>query len=78
MKIKIISPETTLYEGEVKSVKLVGLNGKFEILNNHAPIVSALTQGDIIMMDMQDVEHVIGIKRGLLEMSDNNIQILAQ
>ena len=45
MKLNIITPEDTLYEDEVKSVQLQGTDGKFQILNNHAPIVSALDKG---------------------------------
>ena len=39
MLLEIITPETKMFEGEVKSVQLPGINGKFEILNNHAPII---------------------------------------
>ena len=47
MKLNIITPEDTLYEGEVKSVQLQGTDGKFQLLNNHAPIISALAKGKI-------------------------------
>ena len=43
MLLEIITPETKVYEGEVKSILLPGTNGKFEILNNHAPIISTLS-----------------------------------
>ncbi len=78
MKISIITPDSTMFEGEIKDAKLIGLDGHFEILNNHAPIVSALAKGEIKLVDMQDKEHSFQINGGLLEMSDNVIQILAQ
>ncbi|MBR1769934.1 MAG: F0F1 ATP synthase subunit epsilon [Bacteroidales bacterium] len=78
MDIKILSPEKTLYEGEIKSVKLEGLNGRFEILNNHAPIVTALVKSEIIVKDMQDEIRSFAIKGGIIEMSDNKINILVQ
>ena len=54
MKLNIITPEDTLYEDEVKSVQLQGTDGKFQILNNHAPIVSALDKGLIKIVDKDD------------------------
>ena len=54
MRLTIITPDETLYTGEVKSVKLQGVQGKFEILNNHAPIVSALDKGEIKVTDIAD------------------------
>lgn len=78
MKINIITPDATIFEGEIKDAKLIGLDGHFELLNNHAPIVSALAKGEIELVDMQDKVHKFNINGGLLEMSDNNIEILAQ
>lgn len=78
MEIKILTPEKTLYCGEIRSVKLQGLRGKFEILNHHAPIVSALVKSTIIVKDMEDKEHCFDIKGGIVEMSDNRINILVQ
>ena len=45
MFLEIVSPEATLFNGEVTSVAVPGLNGEFEMLNNHAPIVSVLKSG---------------------------------
>ena len=49
MVVEIITPDAKLFEGEVKSIKLPGANGGFEILNNHAPIISTLTAGSCII-----------------------------
>ena len=73
MKINIITPDSTIFEGEIKDAKLIGLDGHFELLDNHAPIVSALAKGDIELVDMQNKVHKFAINGGLLEMSDNNI-----
>ena len=78
MKLNIITPEDVLYEGEVKSVLLQGTDGKFQILNNHAPIISALSKGQIRITDSEDKEITFDINGGLVEMSKNKIQILAQ
>ena len=45
LKLKIVSPERVEFEGEVESVKVPGMMGNFEILNNHAPIISSLQKG---------------------------------
>ena len=45
LKLKIVSPERVEFEGEVESVKVPGMMGNFEILNNHAPIISSLKKG---------------------------------
>ena len=47
MKVKIISPEKVVYEGETSLMQLPGIDGSFEILNNHAPIISVLGKGNI-------------------------------
>ncbi|MBR1625791.1 MAG: F0F1 ATP synthase subunit epsilon [Bacteroidales bacterium] len=78
MNVNIITPDSTLFEGEVKDVQLIGLDGHFELLDNHAPIISALAKGDIKLIDTQNKEHIITINGGLLEMSDNKVLILAQ
>ncbi|MEE0899685.1 MAG: ATP synthase F1 subunit epsilon [Bacteroidales bacterium] len=78
MKLNIITPEDTLYEGEVKSVQLQGTDGKFQLLNNHAPIISALAKGKIKITDSNDQTIEYEINGGLVEMSKNKIQILAQ
>lgn len=78
MKLNIITPEDILYDGEIKSVQLQGTDGKFQILNNHAPIISALSKGQIRITDSEDQEITFDINGGLVEMSKNKIQILAQ
>jgi F-type H+-transporting ATPase subunit epsilon len=45
LKLKIVSPERIVFTGEVESVKVPGTQGNFEILNDHAPIISSLQKG---------------------------------
>ena len=49
MNLEIITPEKQLFSGEIKSVKFPGTIGGFEVLNNHAPIISTLAKGEIIV-----------------------------
>ena len=77
MLLEIITPESKVYEGEVKSVLLPGTNGKFEILNNHAPIISTLTAGQIRIVNNNDQREMFNINGGVIEMQNNNIIVLA-
>lgn len=45
LRLKIVSPEKTVYDGEIVSVVVPGTNGRFEILDHHAPIISSLEKG---------------------------------
>jgi len=49
MYLEIVSPEATLYQGEVNAVTVPGSEGIFQMLNNHAPIVATLTQGAVVI-----------------------------
>ena len=78
MKLSIVSPEETLYEGEVKSVKMQGIDGKFQVLNDHAPLISALDKGDIVIEEISGEQKSFAINSGLVELAKNEIHILAQ
>lgn len=78
MKLSIVSPEDTLYEGEVKSVKMQGIDGKFQVLNNHAPLISALSKGEIKIEEESGEQISFTINSGLVELAKNEIHILAQ
>jgi len=92
MYLEIVSPEATLFNGEVESVAVPGVNGEFEMLNNHAPIVSLLKEGfvkifgDNIILDEEFEESFIkgkdrgvwlAINSGTIELKDNKIIVLA-
>ncbi len=91
MYLEIVSPEATLFKGDVESIAVPGVNGEFEMLNNHAPIVSLLKAGHVkIYGDItleEDVEDKFskGDKRGMwleinsgtVEMNDNKVIVLA-
>ncbi len=47
MHLEIITPETKIFSGEIEAVQLPGVDGLFQILNGHAPIISSLTQGNV-------------------------------
>ncbi len=91
MHLEIVTPEATLFSGEVTSVAVPGVNGEFQMLNNHAPIVSLLGKGTIkIYGDVKlrkeiatkfskgsKNETLLAIKSGTIEMKDNKVIVLA-
>lgn len=78
MKIKITKPDSTLYDGEAKLVQLPGTGGKFEILENHAPIISSLTKGTLRLMLSDNTEQTFDIRGGVVKGQNNDILILVQ
>ena len=93
MILEIVSPEATLFKGEVNSVSLPGVDGSFQILNNHAPIVSILKQGTVKItgtnfkfesevlerkfIKVNDQNYTLHIASGTIEMKDNKVIVLA-
>lgn len=78
MTLEILTPDKKVYEGEVSSVTVPGTSGSFEILNNHAPIISTLEDGKVIVRGSGKGEERFIIKGGVVEVSDNKIIVLAE
>jgi F-type H+-transporting ATPase subunit epsilon len=91
MYLEIVSPEATLYKGQVSSVTVPGANGEFQMLENHAPIVSLLQEGTVrikgengISEDFEDRFQkgadgslLLPIRSGTVELKDNKMIVLA-
>jgi F-type H+-transporting ATPase subunit epsilon len=92
MILEIVSPEASLFKGEVTSVYLPGVNGSFQLLNNHAPIVSILKKGTVQITanifkferevaeqftKVNDQNYTLDINSGTIEMKDNKVIVLA-
>lgn len=78
MLLEIITPEEKIFEGEVSSVQFPGSDGKFEVLNSHAPIISSLVKGDIRVIDTNNNSSNYPINGGVIEMQNNKIIVLAE
>lgn len=78
MKVKITKPDSALFEGEAKLVQLPGTGGLFEVLNNHAPIISSLRQGTVRLVDGENREHRFDIRGGVVKSQQNDLMILVQ
>jgi len=77
MNLEIITPDKTIFKGEVDLVQLPGIDGSFEILNNHAPLISALREG-IIKILKGKTEDFFEVKAGVIEVLDNKVLVLAE
>lgn len=93
MYLEIVSPEATLFSGEVDSVKVPGSAGDFQMLNNHAPIVSTLKKGIVKISGKIDLDEdlikskfekedantfLFKINSGAVEMRNNKLILLAE
>jgi F-type H+-transporting ATPase subunit epsilon len=77
MKLEIITPETSVFDGEVDTVILPGKNGQFQLLKDHAPMVSTLAKGELIYEVAGKKESMI-VDGGVIEVSKNKVLVLAE
>ncbi len=77
MNLEILTPDKKIFEGEVRSVTVPGTMGSFEILNNHAPIISTLDDGKLIVRT-GGKEETFMVKGGVVEVLNNNVMVLAE
>jgi F-type H+-transporting ATPase subunit epsilon len=92
MLLEIVSPEAKLFSGEITSISVPGVDGRFQMLNNHAPIVSLLQKGTInitapsfvlneetagLFTKVNDQNYTLEINSGTLELKDNKVIVLA-
>ncbi len=76
MNIEILSPQKSLYKGDVQLAKFPGVTGSFEVLKNHAPIISSLEKGQIKLIDNNQKTHYFDIDEGFVEVINNKITVL--
>lgn len=78
MILEILTPDQTVYEGEITSVTVPGTQGSFEVLKNHAPIISTLEDGKVIIRTGEKSELNFIIKGGVIEVIKNKVTVLAE
>ena len=76
MNLVILTPEKELFQGRVKSVNVPALGGRFEVLNNHAPIVAALGKGEVRFELQKGEKRSIQIEQGFIEVLRNEVSLL--
>ena len=78
MIVESITPDSLLFEGEAKAVVFPGVDGFFEILNNHAALISPLTNGNIKLTDNSDKVENFTIDGGVVEVLNNKVLVLVE
>jgi F-type H+-transporting ATPase subunit epsilon len=79
MNLEILTPEKKLYSGEVYGVQMPGISGSFEVLENHAPLVSALAKGRVkVLKDKQNHFSFFDIQGGFAEVLHNKVTVLVE
>jgi F-type H+-transporting ATPase subunit epsilon len=77
MKLEIITPEKNVFNGEVDTVVLPGKNGQFQLLKDHAPMVSTLAKGSLVY-EQGGKKETLEIDGGVIEVSKNSVLVLAE
>jgi len=77
LTLKIVSPEKVVFSGEVESVKVPGTLGSFEILTDHAPIISSLEDGEVEFVTSQGRKQ-LDIKGGFVEVKKNEVSLCVE
>lgn len=77
MQLEIITPEKNVFEGEVELINLPGSDGSFGLLNDHAPLVSTLKEGEIKIVENGN-EQIFPVKGGVVEVNNNKVIVLAE
>jgi len=77
MQLEIITPDTNLFSGDVDSIIVPGIDGSLGILNNHAPLISALKKG-IVLVKSDKEEKQFEINGGVIEIQNNKVIVLAE
>ncbi len=78
MNLLALTPEKQIFSGEIKSVKVPGAGGQFEILKDHAPIVAALTEGEVRITSADGTKTTLKILKGFVEVLNNEVSLLIQ
>jgi len=81
MYLEIITPDEKVFQGEVDSATFPGSDGSFQVLNNHAPIISTLGMGDIKFsrkVEKKVKETHLLVKGGIVEILNNKVTVLAE
>ncbi len=78
MNVEILTPEKKLYSGDVFGVQLPGITGLFEILEKHAPLVSALGKGTVKILKDKNNFETFTIESGFVEVLNNKVTVLVE
>lgn len=78
MQLDILTPEHKIYSGNVYGIQLPGIEGSFEILENHAPIIATLGKGKMKIIKDKNTTELYEISGGFVEMLNNKASVLIE
>ncbi len=78
MTLEILTPDKKIFSGEVYGVQLPGIGGMFEVLDKHAPIVSALKSGNLKVLKDKNASTQYNIQGGFVEVLNNKTSVLVE
>ena len=78
MTLEILTPEKKIFSGDVYGVQLPGIGGLFEVLEKHAPMVSALKAGNLKILKDKNVTSNYSIRSGFVEVLNNKATVLVE
>jgi len=78
MVLDILTPEKTIFSGDIKLIKVPGSNGSFEVMENHAPIISSLDKGELKITPKDGADIIYQIEGGVIEVNNNKAIVLIE
>ena len=78
MVLDILTPEKSIFSGEIKLIKVPGSNGSFEVMENHAPIISSLDKGELKITPQEGSDILYQIEGGVIEVNNNKAIVLVE
>jgi F-type H+-transporting ATPase subunit epsilon len=78
MFVKVITPEQQVFEGEVNQAKFPGISGEFEVLKDHAALISTLNKGKMMLNTVSEGQKEYMIEGGVVEILNNQISVLIE
>ncbi|MDQ2720316.1 MAG: ATP synthase F1 subunit epsilon [Bacteroidota bacterium] len=78
MNLEILTPEKKIFSGDVYGVQLPGIGGMFEVLEKHAPLVSALKTGTLKVLKDKNTTSLYSIQSGFVEVLNNKTTVLVE
>jgi len=78
MYLEIVTPDKKIFEGEVVTATFPGTHGSFQIMNNHAALISTLGKGDVRYTEDKKKEQTLTVDGGVVEVLHNKVVVLAE
>lgn len=78
LQVEIVTPRGTIHSGAAQAVTLPGGLAPFQVLVNHAPIISTLELGEIVVLDSDGNEHFFAVTGGFVEVIHNRVSVVAE